>query len=125
MFKVVCVLNSLVTLPFAAGVLVDPRFTFEQFDLDLGPEGAGVARGYGAAALAWGLACALLVGSKTAEVSRAVLIASLAFNCTEVAVQVPMALAGVASPMIWTTIGAHALIAILSLVGLVRQTAVT
>lgn len=120
MFKLVCILNSLLTLPFAASVLAAPRFTFGQFGLDLGPEGAGVAQGYGAACLGWGLACALLAGSKSLEVIRAILIASLAFNFAEVAVQVPIALSGIASPMIWATIGAHALTVALTLIALMR-----
>jgi hypothetical protein len=123
MFKLVCILNAILTLPFAAGVLVAPRFTFDQFGLDLGPEGAGVAQGYGAACLGWGLAAALLAGSKAPEVMRAILIASLAFNGAEVALQVPIALSGIASPMIWGTIGAHALTALLTVVVFMRRTA--
>lgn len=123
MFKLVAVLNAILTLPFAASMLAAPRFTFDQFGIDLGPEGAGVAQGYGAAALGWGLACGLLAGSKSAEVTRAILIASLAFNGAEVALQVGIALSGIASPMIWGTIGAHAVTAVLSLVGLFRRTA--
>ncbi|MEZ5657845.1 MAG: hypothetical protein R3E83_04785 [Burkholderiaceae bacterium] len=87
------------------------------FKLD--PEGAGVARGYGAAALGWGLVCVLLRSSQAADVVMSVLIASLAFNGAEVLLQVPVALSGIASPMIWVTIAGHALLAVLSLAGLV------
>jgi hypothetical protein len=121
MYKLVCVLNTILTLPFAVSVLAAPRFTFDQFGLDLGPEGAGVAQGYGAACLGWGLAAVLLAGTKAPEVMRAILIASLAFNGAEVALQVPIALSGIASPIIWGTLGAHALTALLSLAAFLRR----
>ncbi len=114
MFRIVCLLNAIMVLPFAASVLVAPHFTFGQFGLDLGPEGAGVARGYGATALGWGIACTLLRNVTLAEVIRAILIASLAFNLVEVVIQVPIALSGIASAMIWTTIAGHAVAAALS-----------
>jgi hypothetical protein len=121
MFKIVCILNALLVLPFAASVLVAPHMTFGQFGLDLGPEGAGIARGYGAAALAWGLVCVQLRGSKAAEIVRAVLIASFAFNLAEVLIQVPVALSGIANSMIWIAIIGHSVTALLSLLGLVKR----
>lgn len=123
MFRIVCTLNAFMVLPFAASVLIAPDFTFGQFGLDLGAEGAGVARGYGATALGWGIACALLAGTPHAEVRRAILAASLAFNLVEVLIQVPVALSGVASAMIWTTIVGHAVVAALSAAALVRDRA--
>ncbi|HMS95453.1 MAG TPA: hypothetical protein PKA03_09580 [Tabrizicola sp.] len=115
MFRVLALLNALLVLPFAASALAAPDFTFDQFGLDLGAEGAGIARGYGATALGWGIACLLLAGSAVAEVKRAIALASLAFNGAEVLLQVPIALSGIASSMIWVTISAHALLAALSL----------
>jgi hypothetical protein len=117
-YKLVCILNAVMVLPFAVTVLVAPEFTFGQFGLDLGPEGAGVARGYGATALGWGIACVLLSGLRDAAVVRAILVASLAFNAVEVLVQVPVAFSGIASAMIWTTIVGHAVTAALSAVAL-------
>ncbi|MBL9047298.1 MAG: hypothetical protein JNK34_08325 [Tabrizicola sp.] len=102
-------------LPSAVSVLAAPVITFNQFGIDLGPEGAGIARGYGATALGWGIACLLLAGSAVAEVLRAITLASVAFNGAEVLLQVPIALSGIASSMIWVTISAHAPLAALSL----------
>ncbi|MFN4192176.1 MAG: hypothetical protein ACK4FR_04480 [Tabrizicola sp.] len=120
MFRLLALLNALVVLPFAVSVLAAPDFTFAQFGIELGPEGAGVARGYGATALGWGLVCLMLARSAVAEVKRAVTLASLAFNAAEVLIQVPVAWSGIAGPMIWTTIVAHAGLAALSLWLLVR-----
>lgn len=125
MLRLVCLLNALPVLPFAASALLAPDFTFGLFGLDLGTEGSGVARGYGAAAPGWGLACLLLAGYTATGVARAILVASLAFNAAEVAVQVPVALSGIASAIIRTTIAAHALLAVLSAVTLVRRAAAT
>jgi hypothetical protein len=121
LFRLVCILNALMVLPFAASVLVAPDFTFSQFGLDLGPEGAGVARGYGATALGWGIACVFLNGSTDALTTRAILIASLAFNFAEVLVQVPVAFSGIASPMIWTTIVGHGVTGALSAAAVLRN----
>jgi len=118
MFRIVCILNVFLVLPFAVSALVTPEVTFASFGLALGAEGVVVARGYGAAAMGWGLACALLSGSRAPEVVRGLMIASLAFNLAEVLVQVPVALSGIASAMIWGTIGAHAVLAALSAMAL-------
>ncbi len=75
MFRIVCIRNGVLVLPFAVSALLAPEFTFASFGLDLGAEGGGVARGYGAAALGWGLACALLSGSRVPEVLRGLMIA--------------------------------------------------
>jgi hypothetical protein len=115
MFKVVCVLNAVLVLPFAVSALVAPDFTFAQFGIDLGTEGAGVARGYGATALGWGIVCAMLRNTADRTVQTAILVASTAFNLAEVALQVPIALSGIASAMIWVTIIAHGVIGALSL----------
>jgi hypothetical protein len=123
MFKLACILNAILVLPFAASVLAAPDFTFGQFGIDLGAEGAGVARGYGATALGWGLACLLLRESRDLGVMRAILIASLAFNTAEVLIQVPIALSGIASPMIWATIIGHSLTALVSASGLLNRAA--
>jgi hypothetical protein len=119
-YKLVSVLNALLVLPFAASVLVAPEFTFDQFGIDLGTEGAGVARGYGATALGWGLACALLSDATDPAVVRAVMLSSLVFNFVEVLVQIPVALSGIASAMIWTTITGHSVVAVLSVLVLLR-----
>lgn len=118
MYRLVCLLNALLVLPFAVSALVAPDFTFANFGLDLGPEGGGVAQGYGAAALGWGLAAALLSGATDRAVTQPILIASLAFNLAEVAVQVPVALSGIASAMIWGTVIGHAVLAVLSVIAL-------
>jgi hypothetical protein len=47
----------------------------------------------------------------------------VAFNGLEVIIQVPVALGGLANGMIWTTISGHALVAVLSVLCLVRQRA--
>lgn len=122
MFKLVCILNALMVLPFAVSVLIAPDFTFGQFGIDLGAEGAGVARGYGATALGWGIACVLLRDAADAGAVRGMLIASLVFNAVEVVIQVPVALSGIANAMIWTTIVGHAVVAVLSAVALSRPT---
>jgi hypothetical protein len=114
MSRLVCILNAIMVLPFAVSALALPVFTFDMFGLDLGAEGAGVARGYGATALGWGLACVLLRNSLDVQVRQAVLIASFAFNAAEVLLQLPIAFSGIASPMIWTTIVGHGVIAMLS-----------
>lgn len=124
MFRLVCILNAVMVLPFAISVLIAPAFTFDQFGLDLGAEGAGVARGYGATALGWGIACVLLRDAAETAVVRALMIASLAFNGVEVLLQVPIALSGIASAMIWTTIIGHAVVAVLSAMVLSRVGAV-
>lgn len=121
MFRFICLFNAIMVLPFAASVLAAPDFTFGRFGIDLGPEGAGVARGYGAAALGWGLVCAQLRSARDPGVIRAVLIASLAFNGAEVLLQVPIALSGIASPMIWATIAGHGGLTVLSALALQRR----
>lgn len=123
MFRLVAILNAVMVLPFAACALAAPDFTFGLFGLDLGAEGAGVARGYGATALGWGLLCAMLSGTSDAAVRRSLLVASLAFNGAEVLLQVPIALSGIASAMIWSTIAGHAAIAVLGALGLARPRA--
>jgi hypothetical protein len=120
MFKTICFLNAVLVLPFAVSVLAAPGFTFDQFGIDLGPEGAGVARGYGATALAWGLVCVQLRKSEQPDVVQGVLWSSLVFNATEVAIQVPIALSGIATAMIWGTIGGHLVLAVLSALRLLK-----
>jgi hypothetical protein len=119
-FRLVCLLNAVLVLPFAASVMIAPDFTFGQFGIDLGPEGAGVARGYGAAALGWGLVCLLLRNAADVSVIRAVLMASLAFNGAEVLIQIPIALSGIANAQIWTTIGGHIVASLLSALALMQ-----
>lgn len=122
-FRAVCFLNAFLVLPFAVSALSVPDFTFGLFDIDLGPEGAGVARGYGATALGWGIVCLLLRNRMELQVVTAVLIASLAFNGAEVLLQVPLALSGTVSAMIWVTIPGHGLIAVLSALGITQTRA--
>lgn len=118
MFKLVCFLNASLTFPFAVLAIAAPAFTFGQFGLDVGPEGDGIVRGYGAAALGWGLVCLMLRQSTSLETVRAILLASLAFNGAEVAIQVPVAQSGIASDLIWVTICGHGATALASLAAL-------
>jgi hypothetical protein len=122
-YRLVCILNAVLVLPFAVLVLAAPHFTFGQFGISLGDEGAGVARGYGATALGWGIVCTLLRDTSDPSVARPVLIASLVFNVAEVLIQVQVALSGIASPMIWTTIIGHSAVAVLSALCLTRRAA--
>lgn len=120
MFRLVCLLNALLVLPFAVSVILAPDFTFGNFGIDLGPEAGGVAQGYGAAALGWGLVTALLSGATDRAVVQPILIASLAFNLVEVVIQVTVALSGIASAMIWVTVISHAVLVCLTLLALWR-----
>ncbi len=120
MFRLACLINAALALPFSVVCLIAPTFTFAQFGIPVEGVVTGVARGYAAATLGWGIAAVLLMPNRDAGAQRGFLWGSLAFNGVEVAVQLPLYLQGVVSPMILTTIVGHSLAAIVTLIAFRR-----
>jgi len=120
MYRINCWWTALLTLPFGIATLIAPGFVFAQFGMALDPVAQGVARGYGATALAVGFAALLLRGAEERPVQRGFLIAALVFNLAELAAQGMIWHDGLANGQILGTIGGHAIGAVLAGVGLTR-----
>jgi hypothetical protein len=120
MFRLACLINALLVLPFAVACLIAPTFVFAQFGIPVEGLAAGVARGYAATTLGWGISAALLSANTDPAAQRAFLWGSLAFNLAEVAIQLPLYLAGTVSPMILVTIAGHGLAAAATLLAFRR-----
>jgi hypothetical protein len=123
MFRAVCILTGILVIPFGIAAVIAPVFVFGTFGMVVDPAVAGIVRGYGATALGYGIVFVMLRDSLPGPVTQALLLASVAFNGLEVIIQLPVALGGLANGMIWTTISGHALVAVLSVLCLVRQRA--
>lgn len=121
MFRLLCILSGVMTIPFGIVALLAPAFTFGQFGIMVEGAQTGIVRGYGAAALGYGIVLVLLAAQADPVVRRAVLAGSVVFNAAEVALQLPLALGGQVSPMIWTTIAGHAVLLVLTLVAFGRE----
>lgn len=121
MLKAVFLLNAILTLPFGVIAMVSPGGAFQAFGIVLDPVVHPVVRGYAAACLGYGLVMLLLRDVKDNGTAFALLVGSLVFNALEVAVQLPLALGGGASPAIWGTIVGHGIAAVMSLAALVRR----
>jgi hypothetical protein len=120
MFRIVCLLNALMVIPFGISALIAPAYVFAQFGIAVDAATSGIVRGYGATALGYGIVLLLLRNAEDADDRRAVLSGSLVFNLLEVLLQVPLYANGLASSMIWVTICGHALLAVLSALALVQ-----
>jgi hypothetical protein len=120
MTRVLFLVNALLTLPFGLVALFAPAAIFAGFGLTLDPGGALVARGYAATCLGYGVVFLLLRKTTEPAVTRALLAAAVIFNLVETVIQGTAAQAGTAQPVIWVTVGAHALTASLCAVALVQ-----
>jgi hypothetical protein len=100
---------------------VAPKFVFEQFGIAIEGAATGVARGYAATALGWGITAFLMRNVADRPARRAFLLGAIAFNAAEVALQVPMYFQGLTNATILITIFGHAVCAALSIAALAAQ----
>ena len=118
MKKIVHILNAALTIPFGIGAYIAPQQAFAPFGFGLDATGIMLSKGYASTSLGFGLAYWFTRHVSEASVSRGLLLASLAFNAMEAALQLPVAIQGIAKAPIWVTAGAHTVLAVLSLIAL-------
>lgn len=121
MKKIVHILNTALTIPFGIGAYLAPGRAFTPFGFSLDATGVMLAKGYASTSLGFGLAYWFTRNVSDASVSRGLLVGSLAFNTMEAALQLPVAIQGIAKAPIWVTAGAHTVLALLSLVALFKS----
>lgn len=121
MKKIVHILNAALTIPFGIGAYLAPRQAFGPFGFSLDATGVMLAKGYASTSLGFGLAYWFTRNVSETSVSRGLLVGSLAFNAMEAALQLPVAIQGIAEAPIWVTAGAHTVLALLSLVALFQS----
>jgi hypothetical protein len=121
MKKFILIANAVLTLPFGIAALISPVAVFSGFGIPLDPGAQLIARGYAATCIGYGLIFLLLQGSQDNTVARALILASLFFNAIEAVIQGMAGAAGVANAPIWITVAAHTVIALLSVMTLIRQ----
>ena len=121
MLKAVLLLNAVLVLPFGVIAMVSPGGAFQAFGIALDPVAYPVVRGYAATCLGYGLVMLLLRDVRDHGTAFALLVGSLVFNALEVAIQLPLPLAGSAGPAIWGTIIGHGIAAVMSFAALVRR----
>jgi len=119
--KLIHILNAALTIPFGIGAYLLPVQAFEPFGFTLDATGVMLTKGYASTALGYGLAFWFTRNVGEGAMQKGLVLASLAFNGMEAALQLPVALSGMAKFPIWVTGGSHALLAILSLVVLATQ----
>jgi hypothetical protein len=121
MFQLACWANACLVLPFALACLAAPKFVFEQFGIAVEGAATGVARGYAATALGWGITAFLMRNVADVSARWAFLLGSIAFNTAEIALQVPMYFQGLANKTILMTIFGHAACAALSIAAITNE----
>lgn len=114
MKKVILLGNAFSTLPFGVLTLVSPQLVFQGFEIALDPAGVIVAKGYAAACIGFGLLNYLFRNAEAQFVSK-LMIASIAFNLIEAAIQLEAAVSKNVGSAIWVTIVLHAGLAALSI----------
>jgi hypothetical protein len=120
MRKIVHVFNAVLTIPFGVGAYILPRDMFAPFGFALDQTGVMLTKGYASTALGYGLVFWFTRGVTDPSISRGLMLASLAFNAMEAAVQLPLAIHGLAKAPIWVTAGSHTVLVLLSLWALLR-----
>lgn len=121
MRKLVHVLNAVLTIPFGIGAYIAPQQVFAPFGFSLDATGITLTKGYASAALGFGLVCWFTRNASEASASRGLMLASLAFNAMEAALQLPVAIQGIAKAPIWVTAVSHAILGVLSLVAILQK----
>ena len=121
MKKFLLIANAVLTLPFGIAALISPGAVFSGFGISLDPGAQLIARGYAAACIGYGLVFLLLRGTPDTNVIRVLFLASLFFNAIEAVIQGMAGTAGVASAAIWVTVAAHVVMALISVMALIRR----
>jgi len=121
MYKILMIVNTVMTLPFAVAAMVAPAAVFSDFGLKLDSGAALIARGYASTLLGYGLIVWFLRDTDVRSMRLKALIASLLFNICEFVVQLAARLENVANPIIWVTIVAHGAVTLMTIVAIVQQ----
>jgi hypothetical protein len=115
----ICNLNALMCIPFGIAVQFAPTFVFSMFSskLELNTMGTLVGRGYGCAALGFGVISLMLKeeSSINQTVARALVVSSAVFHVSEVILQVPARMEGLIDLFAYSTIIGHTIGGILCL----------
>lgn len=122
MNKFLFIANAVLTLPFGIAALIAPVAVFAGFGIALDPGAQLIARGYAATCIGYGCIFLLLRKNKSAEVTKALLSGSILFNLIETLIQGMAGMTGTASPGIWGTVLAHAVMTLLSVVAFLKPT---
>ncbi len=120
--RILFVVNALMTFPFGVAALVAPAALFATFGLELDTAGALIARGYGAALVAFGLVLWLSRNVTEAASVRAFLLSMAVFNIIEAAIQGVAGARGIAATIIFGNVAVHSAVALLCLYALMRVT---
>ena len=119
MFKILMIINVVLTLPFAVGALVMPARVFADFGVALNAGGELVARGYAATLVGFGLALLLLRKAEDRSTQRSLLLATLAFNLIECVIQFIAGREGITNNRIWITTSAHGIVSLITVYAMV------
>lgn len=120
MFRALCLLTTILAVPFGLACMVAPEFVFGQFGMKLDAAAAGIARGYAATALGLGLTAFLMRDTKDRVAQGALIVGTLVFNVAELFAQVPLWYAGLANNSVWGTIAGHAAGTLLCVLALLK-----
>ncbi len=121
MVKRLLILNVLLTFPFGVLALAAPAALFSPFGLQLNASGELMARGYGAALVAYGVVLYLARQAADRRTIRPLLLSMTLFNVIEAVIQGIAGAQGVAATMIFGNVAIHAVIAVLCFIALFRQ----
>jgi hypothetical protein len=121
MYKFLFIANAVLTLPFGIAGLIAPVAVFSGFGIALDPGAQLIARGYAATSIGYGIIFLFLRENSNPTVSKALLSASILFNLIEALIQGIGGTAGTASPAIWGTVSAHAIMTLLGILAFLKQ----
>ena len=125
MVKALFIVNALLTFPFGVLALAAPAALFAQFGLRLDAAAALIARGYGATLVAYGVVLFLERQSTDGRTVRAFLLSMVLFNAIEAVIQGIAGTQGVAAAIIFANVAIHAVVAVLSVIALSRQSPIS
>jgi hypothetical protein len=114
MNKFLFIANAVLTLPFGVAGLIAPVAVFAGFGIALDSGAQLIARGYAATSIGYGCIYFLLRDNSDSGVIKALLLASLLFNLIETVIQSMGGAMGIASPAVWGTVLAHAIMSLFS-----------
>jgi len=123
MSKILFTINAILTLPFGIIALFFPEAVFEGFGIVLNDGGQLIARGYAATLIGFGLLFFLFRNESKSEFIKPLLLSALIFNSIEAIIQGIAGINSVALPVIWGTVVAHSIMAILCYAGMMKTKA--
>jgi len=119
--KSLFIINTVLTFPFGVLALAAPAALFAQFGLQLDAAGQLIARGYGAALVAYGVVLYLERQSADPRTVRPFLLSMVLFNSIEAVIQGIAGVQGIAATMIFGNVAIHAAVAVLSVIALSKH----